>query len=153
MLLRKFRYGKGSRRALAGTAALEFGLAIPLLALLVTGIVEIGFSMYQAMQATYAAEAGLAYAAMNGWSSRGITSAATNATGLSGMTATATQFYGCPSATALVTATSGTTCASGSAPGQYIKISVSLTRKSIIGATTGFGLPSTVGAQAILRQN
>ncbi len=152
MLLGKSRYGKAVRRALAGTAALEFGLAIPFLAILVTGIVEIGFSMYQAMQVTYAAEAGLAYAAKKGWDSTGITNAAVNSTGLSGMSVTPTQFCGCPAASGLTTATCGTTCTSGNEAGQYIKISVSLTRKSIVGAT-GFGLPSTVGAQAILRQN
>ena len=152
MLLGKSRYGKGVRRALAGTAALEFGLAIPFLAILVTGIVEIGFSMYQAMQVTYAAEAGLAYAAKKGWDSTGITNAAVNSTGLSGMSVTPTQFCACPSATGLTTATCSTTCSSGNEAGQYIKISVTLTRKSIVGAT-GFGLPSTVGAQAILRQN
>ena len=97
MLPRKSRYGKGVRRALAGTAALEFGLAIPFLAILVTGIVEIGFSMYQAMQVTYAAEAGLGYAAKKGWDSTGITNAAVNSTGLSGMSVTPTQFCACPS--------------------------------------------------------
>ena len=152
MLLHGFRQGRGSRRALRGTAALEFGLAAPLLALLITAIVEIGFSMYQAMQANYAAEAGLAYAAKNGWNSTGIASAATGSTGLSGMTATPTQFCGCPSSTGIATATCGTTCSSGQTAGQYIKVSVSLTRTSIIG-TTGFGLPASFSAQSILRQN
>ena len=104
-----------------GTAALEFGLAVPLLALLLTAIVEIGFSMYQAMQANYAAEAGLAYAAKNGWDSSGIASAATGSTGLSGMTATPTQFCGCASYTGLATATCGATCSGGGTAGQYIR--------------------------------
>src|SRR5208337_1942336 len=82
-----------------GTAAIEFGLAIPLLAVLVIGIIEVGFSVYQAMQVTYAAEAGLFYAAKNGWNQTGIANAAVNSTGLTGMNATASQFCGCPSAT------------------------------------------------------
>jgi hypothetical protein len=143
---RKSRHGKGLRRTLRGTAALEFGLAVPLLALLLTAIVEIGFGMYQAMQVNYAAEAGLAYAAKNGWDSTGIASAATSSTGLPGVTATPTQFYGCPSPTGIGA------CPAGQTAGQYIKVSVSLTRTSIIG-TTGFGLPSTFSAQSILRQN
>ena len=122
MPLRKSRYGKGSRRALRGTAALEFGLAVPLLALLLTAIVEIGFSMYQAMQANYAAEAGLAYAAKNGWDATGIASAVTGSTGLSGMTATPTQFCGCPTYTGLTAATCGDTCSGGQTAGQYIRI-------------------------------
>jgi Flp pilus assembly protein TadG len=142
----------GSRRTLRGTAALEFGLAVPLLAILLTAIVEIGFSMYQAMQTNYAAEAGLAYAAKNGWDATGIASAVTGSTGLSGMTATPTQFCGCSSYTGIANATCGTTCSSGQTAGQYIKVSVSLTRMSIIG-TTGFGLPASFSAQSILRQN
>ena len=152
MLLRKSRHGKGHRRALRGTAALEFGLAVPLLAIIITAIVEIGFGMYQAMQVTYAAEAGLAYAAKNGWDSTAIASAATSSTGLSGMSATPTQFCGCPSSTGIATVACGATCSSGQTAGQYIKVSVSLTRMSIIG-TTGFGLPSSFSAQSILRQN
>jgi Flp pilus assembly protein TadG len=152
MLSGKSRQGKGSRRARAGMAALEFGLAVPLLVILLTAIAEIGFSMYQAMQVVYAADAGLAYAAKNGWDSSGITTAAQNATGLSGMSATPTQYCGCPTATGITPATCSSTCASGNTAGQYVKISVSFTRMSLIGAT-GFGLPSTFSAQSILRQD
>ncbi len=135
-----------------GTAAIEFGLAIPLLAVLVIGIIEVGFSVYQAMQVTYAAEAGLFYAAKNGWNQTGIANAAVNSTGLTGMNATASQFCGCPSATGITTAACGSTCASGSQTGQYIQIGASLTRRSIIG-NSGLLLPSTISAQSILRQN
>ena len=148
----KSRQGKAGRRALAGTAALEFGLALPLLAILLTGIVEVGFAMYQAMQVTYAAEAGLGYAAKNGYSASAIASAATGATGLSGMSATATQFCACPTTSGLTTATCSSTCTSGNTAGTYISVSVSLSRVSLIGAAS-FGLPSTLSAQAILRQN
>ena len=147
---------KGRRHAQRGTAALEIALAVPLLVLLLTAVIEIGFAMYQAMQVNFAAEAGLAYAAKNGWDSAGITSAATGSSGLSGMSSTASQFCACPSATGLANATCGATCSSGSGSpllaGQYIQVSVILTRQSIIGVT-GFGLPGRFSAQAILRQN
>ncbi len=117
-----------------------------------TAIVEIGFSVYQAMQVNYAAEAGLGYAAKYGWKSSDIQNNVKNATKLSGLTVTPSQFCACPGATGLVTATCGTNCTSGLAAGQYIKIGVSATRQSIVG-TTGFGLPATLSAQAILRQN
>lgn len=136
----------------SGTAAIEFGLAIPMLAILLAGIIEVGFSMYQAMQATYAAEAGLFYAAKNGWNATGIENAAVNAASLRGISANATQFCGCPGATGIAAATCGSTCASGFQAGQYIEISVSAPRLSIIGSSV-FGLPSTVSAQSILRQN
>ncbi len=143
---------KGRRHAQRGTAALEFALAVPLLALLLTAVIEIGFAMYQAMQVNFAAEAGLAYAAKNGWDYAGITSAATGSSGLSGMNSTASQFCACPSATGLPTANCSATCSSGSQAGQYIQVSAILTRQSLIGAT-GFGLPDKLVGQAILRQN
>jgi len=135
-----------------GTAAIEFGLAIPLLAVLVIGIVEVGFSMYQAMQVTYAAEAGLFYAAKNGWNQAAIANAAVSATGLQGMSASASQFCGCPSSTGITNAACSSTCSAGSQASQYIQISVSLTRRSIIG-NSGLPLPSTISAKSILRQN
>ncbi len=142
---------RSSGRNLAGTAAIEFGVAVPVLAVLVTGIVEVGYSMYQAMQTSYAAEAGLFYATKNGWDPTGIASAAASATGLSGMTVTPTQFCGCPGATGIAAAACTSSCASGPAS-QYIQINVSIPRISIIG-NSGFGLPATLSAQSILRQN
>ncbi|MGO9545954.1 MAG: TadE/TadG family type IV pilus assembly protein [Rhodomicrobium sp.] len=152
MVALKTRTGKSARRDIAGTAAIEFAISIALLAVLVTGIVEVGFSMYQAMQVSYAAEAGLFYAAKNGWNSSGITNAAVSATGLSGMTATASQSCGCPSTSGIATVTCGSSCASGTAASQYININVSMTRRSVI-SNAGLGLPVTISAQSILRQN
>lgn len=148
----KTRPQKDIRRSKRGTAAIEFGIGAAFLAVLVTGIVEVGFSMYQATQVTYAAEAGLFYAAQNGWNASGIESAATGATALSGMTATATETCGCPSASGITTVSCSATCTNGNMPGQYINISVSMTRVSIVGSSA-FGLPSTVSAQTILRLN
>jgi hypothetical protein len=155
MLLGKSRQGKGRRRARAGLAALEFGLAVPLLVLILTAIAEIGFSMYQAMQVAYAADAGLAYAAKNGWDPVGIQDAAVHSTNLAGITAWTKQFCGCPSASGISSTGCTATCvrADGrSACGQYIRVNVELTRVSLIGVT-GFGLPASFSAQSILRQN
>jgi Flp pilus assembly protein TadG len=139
-------------RECAGSAAIEFGLAVPLLAILVIGVVEIGFSMYQATKVTYAAEAGLLYAAKNGWNTSGITNAVSRATALSGIGTTPSQYCGCPSATGIAQIACSSTCANGSTASQYIEIDVSLPRKSIIG-NSGLPLPSTLSARAILRQN
>jgi Flp pilus assembly protein TadG len=155
MLLGKYRKGKGRRRARAGLAALEFGLAVPLLVLILTAIAEIGFGMYQAMQVAYAADAGLAYAAKNGWDPTGIEDAAEHSTNLAGITAWTKQFCGCPEASGIRNTGCAATCVLGktrSACGQYIRINASLTRVSLIGVT-GFGLPASFSAQSILRQN
>jgi hypothetical protein len=157
MFLRKSGAGANGRRARRGVAALEFGLAVPLLVILLTATVEIGYSMYQAMQVNYIAEAGLGYAQKYGWDYTGIKTAATNSSSLSGVNVSPSQFCACPSVSGLAAATCGSTCSgagsgSGSQPGQYISVSVSSTRQSIIG-TSVFGLPSKLTAQAILRQN
>lgn len=136
----------------SGSAAIEFGLAIPILSILVIGAIEVGFSLYQAMQATAAAEAGLFYAAANGWNQTGIQNAAVSATGLAGMSASASQYCGCPGATGILAASCGSICAAGNQASQYIQINVSLTRRSII-PNSGLPLPATVSARSILRQN
>ena len=136
-----------------GTAALEFGLAVPLLAILITAIAEIGFSMYQAMQSDLC---GGGRARLRRQERLGLHGHRKRRDRLDGLVRhdrhSPTQFCGCPSASGIATATCGTTCSSGQTAGQYIKISVSLTRMSLIGAT-GFGLPSSFSAQSILRQN
>lgn len=74
MVRAKTRFGNPSGcRSKSGTAAIEFGLFIPFLLILFTGTVELGFAMYEAMQVNNAAEAGMLYAAKNGWDSAGIT--------------------------------------------------------------------------------
>ncbi|MGA7323850.1 MAG: TadE/TadG family type IV pilus assembly protein [Rhodomicrobium sp.] len=139
-------------RNIQGSAALEFGLFIPLLAILLTGVVEIGFAMYQAMQVSYAAEAAMFYAMKNGFNSTGISSAATTATGLTGLNATASQFCGCPGTSGITNVSCSSTCVSGNPPSQYIQINVSAARRSII-TGSGLPLPNTLSTQSLVRQN
>ena len=92
------------RRDESGTAAIEFGLFLPFLLLLLTGTVELGLSMYEAMQVSNAVEAGALYAAKNGFNATNIGSATTGASALPSQlntlsaTPAPTQFCGCPSA-------------------------------------------------------
>ena len=44
-------------RTVRGTAAIEFAIATPVLLILITGLVDVGFGVYDAMQVQYAAEA------------------------------------------------------------------------------------------------
>jgi Flp pilus assembly protein TadG len=99
-----------SRRRQLGTAAIEFGLFIPVLLILLTGTAELGLLMYEGMQVNNAVEAGALYAATNGFDSAAITTAVTNAsvlpTGLNTLAATPapSQFCGCPTATGITNA-------------------------------------------------
>ncbi len=154
----------------SGTAAIEFALFLPLLLLLLTGIVELGFSAYEAMQVNNAVDAGAIYAAANAANtfSATTTAAATVAgatlpSGLNTLTATPapTQFCGCPSAAGSVSnlgasppvcATTFPTACSGSTPaGTYVKVNASLNHMVMFPTT--WGLPTTFTATAVIRTN
>jgi hypothetical protein len=144
----------------SGTAAIEFGLFIPTLLILLTGTVELGFLMYEGMQVNNAVEAGMLYAAKNGFNAASISSAVTNAsalpTGLNTLTATPapTQFCGCPTA-AGITNLGALPCAatpcSGNPAGTYVQINAALTHTIIIPAPASWGMPTTLTATAIIR--
>ncbi len=140
------------RSSRAGSAAIEFGIAVPMLAILVVGVAEVGFAAYQAMQVQSAVEAGAFYAAQNGANAAGITAAVLNATNLTSIAVTPAPapFYGCPTTTGVTTVTNTATCPDGSPPGQYVRITAVLTRKSLI-PNSGMPLPATFTAQAIVR--
>lgn len=137
----------------AGSAAIEFGLFVPFFVILLTGVVELGFASFGAMQVYNAVEAGALYATKNGWNSAGISSAITNSSNTAGIAASPapTQFCGCPALSGVITATCGTTCSGGGAVGEYIRINATLTRTTIL--TSSFGLPAELTAQSIVRKN
>ncbi len=146
----------------SGTAAIEFGLFIPVLLILLTGTAELGLLMYEGMQVNNAVEAGALYAAANGFNSAAITTAVTNAsilpTGLNTLAATPApaQFCGCPTATGITNLgappCSATACA-GSPAGTYVRVNASLTHTVLIPSPTSWGIPATLTAIAIIRIN
>jgi Flp pilus assembly protein TadG len=136
----------------AGTAALEFGLTAPFMVLLMVGVVEIGTSMYQAMQAQNAAEAGAIYAAKHGFNATGISSAVANATQSAGITANPapSQFCGCPSAGGVTEVDCASICTGGSAPGQYVRITARITHSPLV-SFTGVSVPAAITGEAVVR--
>jgi len=153
-------FGRGNE---SGTAAIEFALFLPFLALLLSGIVELGVSAYEAMQVSNAVEAG-AYAAANTttFSAASIASATTNGAALlpgsNALTATPapTQFCGCPSAAGSVSNLGAPPCSvtacSGSTPaGTYVQVNASLNHMAIFHTT--WGLPATFTATTVIRTN
>jgi hypothetical protein len=143
-----------TRAGNAGSAAIEFALFVPLLLILLMGVVEVGLAKYQAMQVSNSAEAGMLYAAKNGFDPAGIAAAVSNATGTQGITAVPApaQFCGCPTAGGVSPVECGATCADGSPPGAYVRISAALNHQTIL-PYPGLPLPSTLTAQSILRLN
>jgi Flp pilus assembly protein TadG len=156
----RIRFGNlfGSRSK-SGTAAIEFALFTPLLLIVLTGTVELGFLMYEAMQVNDAVDAGILYAAANGFNAASITSAVTNAsvlpTGLNALTATPapTQFCGCATAASVTNLGSppcSATACSGSPAGTYVQVNASLTHTIII---PNPWVPTTLTATAVIRTN
>lgn len=140
-------------RCRGGSAAIEFGLATPFLLVLLMGVVELGFAIYEAMQVYSAAEAGALYAVQNGWDSSGIAAAVTNATSTTGLTATPapSEFWGCPSESGIAAvASSSIQCAGGNSPGLYVQVSASIDHSTIL-PYPGLSLPTTFTAKSIVR--
>jgi Flp pilus assembly protein TadG len=155
-----FRRGNES-----GTAAIEFALFLVPLLYLLTGTVELGLLMYEAMQVNNAVEAGMLYAAKNGYNSAAIVTATQNAGvvyGAGGPTLNASptpsQFCGCPSATGVTNLgappCSATAC-SGNPAGTYVQVNATISHLTILpGASTLMpNLPATLTATAVVRTN
>jgi|SRR5579864_579593 len=140
------------RRCRRGTVAIEFGIITPVLVVLFVGVGEVGYAAYQAMQVQYAVEAGALYAAKHGNDPGGITGAVSNATSIAAIAATPApaSFCGCPGTAGIAAVSCTSNCANGNPPGQYVRISATLTRQSII-PNSGLPLPAAFTAQSIIR--
>lgn len=129
-MLRRFRLLFRLLRANEGVSAIEFGLLAPILALLIMGIIDFGVAIWDDMQVANAAEAGAAYASINGWNATAsqIETAVTSATNLSTINASPAPWImscGCPNAnsTSISQVACGTTCGDGSEAGHYWVVS------------------------------
>jgi uncharacterized membrane protein len=129
------------RRNRRGTAALEFGLMVPVLLALVTGATEIGMAAFESMQVQNAAEAGALYASQHQTDAAGIQNAVLTATGTAGITASPAPvgFCGCPGAGGVTAGDCTTLCPGGDAQGKYVRVSAAMTHSKILSLP---GLPN-----------
>ncbi len=153
-----------SNRSRSGAVAIEFAFSLLFLLPLVFGTAELGIAVYQSMQVYAAVEAGAMHALTNGWDEPGIINAvqqtfgATPQNDVTNVTATPppTHFCGCPTGSNVVDTgmvppcTTYPNCANGNPQREYIEISASLPRASMIPSAT-FGLPATFSARSIVR--
>jgi Flp pilus assembly protein TadG len=156
-MLRRFRILARLLRGNEGVSALEFGLLAPILAILIIGIVDFGVAIWQDMQVANAAEAGAAYASVNGWNATAsqIETAVTSATSLSTITAAPAPWVmscGCPNAnsTGITEVACGTTCADGSQAGHYWVVNAQASYAMFL-SYPGIGNPMTLSATAYAR--
>jgi Flp pilus assembly protein TadG len=144
-------------RETAGAAASELALILPVLLILLTGIVDVGSLLFNHMQVTAAAHAGVRYAIANGFDATKISTAITNATTLSGISATPapTEANGCISSTnTLVTMGNTTTCSGsntngGTQTGTFVFVHASAPFSPML-PVWGTMMPSTITANAVV---
>jgi Flp pilus assembly protein TadG len=118
-------------RGSEGTAAVEFGLAAPLLLGLLVPIVDLGMACSQRIQVQQSAQAGAQYAAFHPWNTNSpseIANAARSASTLSGITTTPSPFQvcGCPTGSTVSSANCGSTCANSETAGYYVVVTTEL---------------------------
>jgi Flp pilus assembly protein TadG len=137
----------------SGVAAIEFGIIVPILVLMVVATADIGMGFYRKMQVEGAAQAGAAWAIKNGFDANAISNAVTSATSAPiSVSPTPVQFCGCASGSGISTVTCGTTCSGGALAGTYTTVSAQMTYNTILPygffpSTYNFSLQSTVRLQ------
>lgn len=137
-----------------GVAAIEFGIMIPLLSLMVVSVTDIGLALYRKMQVENAAQAGAQYAIVRGFDETGVTGAVTAATNSTTITASPKpyQFCGCPTSAGVSTVSCGAICPSGAQAGTYAMVSAqgtfyTLVNYQIVAATYTYSAQSTARLQ------
>jgi Flp pilus assembly protein TadG len=146
------RFIMRAARDTAGAAAIEFGIIVPVLTLMVIAVTDLGTGIYRRMQVEDAAQAAAQYAIRNGFDATAISNAVASATNNSAITASPAplQFCGCASATSISTVSCGTTCPSGAKAGTYATVSAQVTYNT----TLNYGVAPrsyTFNAQSTVR--
>jgi Flp pilus assembly protein TadG len=131
-LLRSFLRNRGVGSD--GIAATEFAMFAPMLVLGMIGVADLGMGVYRKMQVQNAAQAGAAYAMVNGFNASSITSSVLNATSFTGISAepAPTWFCACPSSVGTTGASCNSTCADGTAAGVYVTVSAQGTYNTLV---------------------
>src|SRR5579884_1069373 len=80
----------------AGAAGVEFAFIAPVLALFVTGLIDLGFGFAAQMAVSQAAQAGSYYALLKGYDSSAIATAIQNASNATNISGSSSQTCGCP---------------------------------------------------------
>ena len=121
----------------SGNILLEFALALPVLALLVVGLLDLGRYSLQKSAMLQGARAGAQYGMLDTSDAAKVNTTAQNATGLTGVTANTTWFCECVSGT---TVACTTTCSGGATIKRYVTVSASKSFDSVLTtATLSFG--------------
>jgi Flp pilus assembly protein TadG len=137
-----------------GAAAVEFGFMIPIFALMLISVTDIGLSVYRKMQVEAAAQVGAQYAMVHGFDASAISTAVTSATNATAVSATPSpaKYCGCSTGSSISTVSCGTTCPGGAIAGTYTVVSAQASYSTILNygvvpATYTFSAQSRVRLQ------
>lgn len=116
-----------------GNVMLEFGLAFPVLVLLLVGLLDLGRFGLQKSALLQGAREGAQYGILSPNDTANINATAQNASGLAGVTATSNVFCECVSGT---TVSCVTTCASGQTLKTYLTVTTTKGFTSVLSVAT-----------------
>jgi Flp pilus assembly protein TadG len=148
---RVLRRGAGDNR---GAAAIEFGIIVPLLAILLISAADVGLGVYRKMQVEDAAQAGAEYAIRHGFNVNAISAAVLAATSASTISSSPApvQFCGCAAGSGVMPTSCGATCPAGGTAGTYTTVSAqgsysTILNYTVVPDTYTFSAQSTVRLQ------
>jgi Flp pilus assembly protein TadG len=138
-----------------GVAAVEFGLAAPIMLAALVPAADLGIAFSQQQRLQQAVQAGAQYAATQIWganSPAAITAVVTAATSLSGVTVSPAPYRicGCPNGGGVSTVACGSTCGQGQNAGSYVVISAQRPYTPVLPYSL-LGASRTLSAQAMVR--
>lgn len=136
----------------SGAAAVEFGLVIPVLALMVVSVADIGLGIARKMQVENAVQLGTAYAVVRGFDAGAISAIVSGTASDGSISASPAPALacGCATGSSISAASCGSTCPGGALAGTYVSVSAQATYNT----TMNYGVvPSsyTFTAQSTVR--
>ena len=117
----------------SGNVMIEFALALPILALLVVGLLDLGSYSLQKSAMLQGARAGAQYGILDYSDAAKVNTTAQSATGLTGVTATTRWFCECVSGSEVACTTA---CSGGATIKRYVTVSASKAFDSVLTTTT-----------------
>lgn len=137
-----------------GAAAIEFGIIVPMLALILVSATDVGLGVYRKMQVEDAAQAGAEYAIRHGFDTNAISAAVLAATSASTISSSPApvQFCGCAAGTGVTRTSCGAACPGGGTAGTYTTVSAqgsysTILNYTVVPDTYTFSAQSTVRLQ------
>ncbi|MGY3583987.1 Flp pilus assembly protein TadG [Bradyrhizobium sp. USDA 4341] len=129
-ILFRRRFGNDTR----GVAAIEFGVLVPLLSLMVVSVTDIGLAIYRKMQVEGSSQAGVEYAIAHGFDANAISTAVAAATNSNVINASPVpiKFCGCATSSGVSSMTCGGICPGGGMAGTYTIVSAQGSYSTII---------------------